>query len=117
MSEKSAKIVGSNPPAPPAFAHAGMAEAVVEAALLRVGEHRVGLGRLLEFVFRRFVAGIAVRMVLQRQLAVGALDLLVGGLTLDAQDLVVITLAHAGPHASPFATFTIEGRSSRSPSM
>ena len=60
MSEKSAKIVGSKPPAPPALAHAGMAEAVVEAALLRVGEHRVGLGRFLERLFGLVVAGIAV---------------------------------------------------------
>ena len=117
MSEKSAKIVGSKPPAPPAFADAGMAETVVEAALLRVGQDRVGLGRLLELLFRLLVAGIAVRVMLERQLAVRALDLLVAGLTVDAQDLVVVTSAHAGPHASPFATLTIEGRSSRSPSM
>jgi hypothetical protein len=41
---------------------------------------------------------------------------LIGGLAVDSQHLVVITLAHTGPHASPFATFTIEGRNSRSPS-
>ena len=51
MSEKSAKIVGSNPPARAGAADAGMAEAVVEAALLRVGEDGVGLGRFLEVLF------------------------------------------------------------------
>ena len=48
MSEKSAKIVGSNPPPPRRAVHAGVAEAVVEAALLAIGEDRVGLGRFLE---------------------------------------------------------------------
>jgi hypothetical protein len=94
-----------------------MAESIVQAAFLRIGEHRVGLGRLLERLLRLVISGIAVGMMLQRKLAVRALDLLIRGLTLDAQDLVVITLAHACPHASPFATFTIEGRRSRSPSM
>ena len=55
-----------------------MAEAVVEAALLGVGEHRVRLGRFLELLLGRLVARIAIRVVLHRQLAVRALDLAVG---------------------------------------
>ena len=114
MSEKSAKIVGSKPGPARGAADAGVAEAVVEPALLRVGEDRVGLGRFLERFLGLVVAGIAVGMVLQRQLAVRALDLLFGRRALDAEDLVVVTLGHA---AHPLATFTIDGRSSRSPSM
>ena len=55
-----------------------MAEAVVHVPLVGVGEDRVGLGRFLELVFGGLVAGIAVGMELQRQLAVRALDLLIG---------------------------------------
>ena len=53
----------------------GVAEAVVQAALLGVGEDRVRLRRFLEFVLGRLVARIAIRVVLHRQLAVRALDL------------------------------------------
>ena len=92
-------------------AHAGMAEAVVGRALVGVGDDRVGLGRRLELLFGRRVARVAIGMVLERQLAIGALDLGVGGVAPDAEDLVVVPLAH------PLATFTIAGRSRRSPSM
>ena len=44
----------------------------------RVGEDRVGLGRLLEGLLGRLVARIAIRVVLQRELAIRALDLPVG---------------------------------------
>ncbi len=43
------------------------------------------------------IAGIAVRMELQRQLAIRALDLRLGGLPLDLEDLVVVALGHATP--------------------
>ena len=109
---KPTKTDGSNPPAPRAGrADAGVAEAVVHAPLLRVGEHRVGLGRFLELLLGLLVAGIAVGVVLERELAVGALDLLLGGRPRDAEHLVVVALAHA------LATFTIAGRSRRSPSL
>ena len=88
-----------------------MAEPIVAAALVRVGEDGVRLGASLNCLLGGVVARIAIRMVLQRQLAVGALDLLVGRVPRDAEDLVVVALAHA------LATFTIAGRSSRSPSM
>ena len=111
MSAKSAKTSGSNPAPPPAPLTPGVAEAVVGRPLVGVGEDRVGLGRFLELLLGVLVARIAVGMVLQRQLAVRALDLLVAGRPGDAEDLVVVALAHA------LATFTIAGRSSRSPSM
>jgi hypothetical protein len=69
-----------------------MAEAVICAALIGVGEHRVGFARFFEFLFGVGIVGIAVRMVLHRQLAVGALDLLVAGPTLHPQHLVVVSL-------------------------
>ena len=67
-----------------------MAEAVVTRALVAVGEHRVGLGRFLEAVFRRGVAGVSIRMVLLRELPVGGLDRLVVRVAGDAQDVVVV---------------------------
>jgi hypothetical protein len=48
-------------------ADAGVAEAVVETALLRVGEDRVGLRALLEFFLGELVARVAVRVKLHRQ--------------------------------------------------
>ena len=92
-------------------AHAGMAEAIVQAALLRVGEDGVRLGGFLELVFGGLVPRIAIRVVLHRQLAVGALDLVVVRRPGNPENFVIITLAHA------FATFTIAGLSSRSPIM
>ena len=92
-------------------AHRGMAEPVVRRALVGVGEDRVRLGALLELLFGRLVAGIAVRVVLERQLAVGALHLDLGDGARDAEDLVVVAFAHA------LATLTMAGRSRRSPIM
>ncbi len=92
-------------------AHARVAEAIVEAALLRVGEDRVGLGALLEFLFGELVARVAVRMELHREPAVRALDFGVARGLGDLEHFVVVALAHA------FATFTIAGRSRRSLSM
>ena len=45
-------------------AHALVAEAVVARPLLGVGEHRVGLGGLLEALLGLLVAGVLVRVVL-----------------------------------------------------
>src|SRR5438067_520318 len=88
-----------------------MAEPIVQAALLGVGEDRVGLGGFLELFLRGVVARIAVRVMLHRQLAIGALDLGVGRRPRQFQDFVIIALAH------DFATLTIAGRSRRSPIM
>src|SRR5262249_54909449 len=48
-------------------------EAIVASSLLRVGQHLVSLRRLFEFLLRFAVPGVAVRVILQRHLAVGAL--------------------------------------------
>src|SRR6266567_6640080 len=80
-------------------AYAGVAKAVVHASLLRVGEHGISLAGFLEFFFGVRIVGVAVRMVLQRQLTIGALDLLVGGPTLHSQYLVVVSLHFAGQNS------------------
>ena len=64
------------------------AAGVVALALVGVGQDRVRLLHLLEALLRRLVAGVAVRVVLAGELAVGLLDLLVGGLPVDAERLV-----------------------------
>ena len=91
MSPKSAKIVGSKPPA---AAEARVAVRVVALALLGVAEDAVGLRRLLEALLGLLVARVAVGVVLERQLAVGGLDLLLGGVPGDPEDLVVVALGH-----------------------
>src|SRR5262249_10585158 len=54
-------------------------EVVVELALFGIGEHLIGLVDVLEARLGVFVAGVDVGVMLARQLAVRALDLLVGG--------------------------------------
>src|SRR5262249_34930828 len=90
--------------------HAGVAAAVAEPALCGVGEDGVRLRGFLELFFGRLVARIAIGMEPHRELAIGALDFAIGRRTRDAEHLVVVDLAH-----DAFATFTMAGRSSRSP--
>ena len=87
-----------------------MPEPVVAAALFRIGENGVRLGRFLELFLGGMIAGVAIGMILQRQLPIGALDLLIVGVFGNAQNVVVIAFAHA------LATFTMAGRRRRSPS-
>ena len=88
----------------------GVAEPIVLGPLLGIVQHLVGFGRLLEALLGGLVPGIAVWVVLQCQLAIRALDFLVGGLSRQPEHLVAVASAHA------LATFTIAGRSSLSPS-
>src|SRR5262245_42689607 len=92
-------------------AHARMPEAIVHRSLLGIRDDRIGLGGFLEVFLGFVIARVPIRVVFQRELPVRALDLLVAGVAADAEDLVVVALAHA------LATFTIAGRSRRSPSM
>src|SRR6185436_48997 len=82
-------------------AQPAVAEAVVARPLVGVGEHRVSLGRLLEALLGLAVAGVAVGVVLRRELAVRLLDLGSGGGALDAEDFVVIALGHGRWHRVP----------------
>ena len=74
--------------------HAGVPVVVVGGALLRIAEHAVGLGRLLEPLLGLLVVRVAVRVKLERHLPVGALQLLLGDVAADSQNLVVIALGH-----------------------
>jgi hypothetical protein len=78
-------------------------KAVVARALLAVGENCIGLAALLEALLGRRIVGIAVRMVLQSQPAIGALNFLVVGRAADAQDLVVIAFYVGGQSGLPFS--------------
>ena len=105
-----------------ASAQPGVTEAVVDVALLHIRQHRVGFTALFKFFFRVGVVGIAVGMELQRQFAVGALELLLGCGAGYAQNLIVVAFSVAGQNGlspNPFrlglrATRTMEGRSRRS---
>jgi hypothetical protein len=90
---------------------AGAAEdpaGVVGLALLGVGQDRVRLLHLLEALLGRLVARVAVGVVLARELAVGLLDLLVGGLLVDAERRVGISHGRRHRYAD---TTTRAGRS------
>ncbi len=93
-------------------AHAGVSEAVVARALVAVAQDRVRLGGFLELLFGGLVALVAIRVVLERELAIRALDLLIAGGAGDLEDLVVVAFAH-----DALATLTSAGRSRRSPSL
>ena len=67
-----------------------MAVAIVDGALFGVREHGVGFANLFEFFFGVGIIRIAVGMILQRKLAVGTFQLLLGTGAADAENLVVI---------------------------
>src|SRR3990172_2645063 len=78
----------------------GEAEAIILAPLLGIAQYAIGLGGFLELLFGFFmILGILVRMPLQRELAVGFLDLLWSGRARHAQHIVVIALlvGHVAP--------------------
>ena len=77
---------------PGALLEGGVPEAVVHRPPLRIREHLVRLGELLEALFRLAVPGILVGVVLMRQLAESFLDLLVSCVAGDAEHLVVVAL-------------------------
>src|SRR3954454_7629877 len=65
------------------------AAAVVALALLRIAQGVVGLGDRLEALLGPGLL-VRVRVVLARELAVGLLDVLLGGLLVDPQGLVMV---------------------------
>jgi hypothetical protein len=72
----------------------GVAVAVVRRALLGVAQDAIGFGSFLESLLGVRVLGIAVGMVLQREPAVSALDLLLAGFSAHTKNLVIISLRH-----------------------
>ena len=79
-----------------------MTEAVVAGTFLAVGKNGVGLAAFLEAIFRLRIAGIAIGVVLQRQLAIGALKLLVARCAGDAENFVVVAFYVGGQKYLPF---------------
>jgi hypothetical protein len=73
---------------------ARVAVLVVGGALLRVGQHLVGLFGLLELDLglHGHAALVAVGVVLHRQLAISLLDFLIAGVLGNAQDFVIVAL-------------------------
>src|SRR5512139_1513282 len=71
-----------------------MTELVVDAPLLWIAKHFVGLGRLLEPLFRLFISWIPVGVMPQRELAVGFLDLVLAGVSTDTEYLIVVPFTH-----------------------
>ena len=64
---------------------------VVARLFVRVGQHLVGLVDLLEFFLCRFIARVLVGVVLHGKLTVSLLDLRIGCVFLDAQNLIIIS--------------------------
>jgi hypothetical protein len=77
-------------------ADSGVTKAIVSGALVAVGEDGVRLAAFFELFFRVWIVGIAVRMILQRQFAVGALNFLLAGFAGNTQDFVVIAFYFTG---------------------
>ena len=69
------------------------AELVVLLAFLRIAEHAVGFGSLLELLLGVFVVGIAVGMVFDGNFPICLLDFVVRGRLADSQNLVIISLS------------------------
>ena len=77
-----------------------MPEAVVCRPLIGIRQDGVGFAALLEFLFRIGIIRIAVRMELQRHLAVGAFDLLVASFAGNPEHFVVVAFYVAGQNGS-----------------
>src|SRR5690606_18400228 len=70
--------------------HAGMTEAIITGALIRIAQDLIRCRGLLESLLRRLIARIAIRMILKSQLAISFLNRVLIGPTGNAEDLVEI---------------------------
>jgi hypothetical protein len=75
----------------PPFAHAGVAGCIVFFSFYIVGEDGVGFREFSE-LRRRVRISTLIRMVLQRQLSVGMLNLIAGGGSIDSEDFIIVSL-------------------------
>ena len=71
-----------------------MAILVVGRPFLRIRQDLVGFLGFLEMLFGLGIVRIAVRMEFHGQLAVGLLDLVVGGIAIDTEDFVKVAFGH-----------------------
>jgi hypothetical protein len=81
-------------------AHGGMSEAVVRGPLVRICQNGVGFAALFEFFFGGGIIRIAVRMKLQRKLAIGTFDFLLPGFAGNPEHFVVVAFYVAGQNGS-----------------
>ena len=72
-----------------------MAEAVIGGAFLRIAQNAIRFGGFLEFFFGLVIAGIAVGMKLQRELAIGRFEDSLIAIAADAEDFVIVALGYA----------------------
>ena len=72
--------------------HASKPELIVGLPLTGVGEHVVGLGRLLESLLGGLIARISVGVIADRELAVSLLYVIERGALVDAKYFIVIPL-------------------------
>ena len=77
-----------------------MSEAVVGGPFVSIRQDRVGFAAFFELLFGVGIVRIAIRMKLQRQLAVGALDLLLVGFAGNPKNFVIIAFYVAGQNGS-----------------
>ena len=71
-----------------------LTKAIVDASLLRIGEHVVRFRHEFEAFLGSFVTRIYVRVILPRQSPVSLLDLIGLGVALDAEYFVIVLLSH-----------------------
>jgi len=71
-----------------------MTVTVVTRSLFRHGQNRIRFSRFFEFFFRPRVAGVFVRVILNRELAISRLKLLLAGVFRNAQNFVIIAFCH-----------------------
>src|SRR5262245_25909008 len=71
-----------------------MAEPVITRATFGVRENAVGLVDLFELFLSLGTSRVTVRVVLQRQFSVRALQFLIGCVPTDAEHLIIVSFAH-----------------------
>jgi hypothetical protein len=71
---------------------------VVACTFFRIVQHFIGFGCFFKQHHRFFVVGIAIRMVLDGQLAIGRRDLAIGRVARDPKYFVVASFAGHGSH-------------------
>ena len=79
-----------------AAVYTGVTESVVGGAFVGIGQDTVGLAALFELLLRVGIVRVAIGMELQRQFAVGTLDLLVAGFAGNPEHFVVVAFYVAG---------------------
>ena len=82
----------------PPLAHAGVASRVVFFSLGIVGEHGIGFGEFAEFDRRIWISAL-IRMVLQRQLSVGMLNLIASRSSIHPKHFIIVSLAGDSWHS------------------